>query len=1496
MKKVHRRAWGLVLALVIAMTLLPVSGLAFSWWGEPRVDTCDAYYYVLLPSFTQGDDSRDPAHFNFVGMGSVTTDLGPPNGQSANKTIPINENNIKYMTVPNKDVTQIFNNGEEEIRFSTYPRFEYKGNTYVYKHSSAAASLPQYTYDIIWYRYSSSTGYNIGSDDDSFSHYPPEYDGYTWHVDGYVTLSDKASVTYKVKFPGSNVFGNVAEDGTSSNNAYVVYVDKNPGVRFSEITAPQMKQSIEEQNQSGATVTYTFDGWYYDEECTDKVQDDVILKDVVVYGKYNNESVSGSSYLDIEVYLDGQEIFLSDKKSDPGYWENYVTSVGNVSSTANVEVDGVENGLLRCTFDYTNFDAADIAFVPGDGYVLQGVYGTFIYGMSGWNTPVISDSHWVLDNVKGGTTLTVYLNTPYTVEYHLSGPASAPVDNNIYIACKELDNFSPPDFSDITPDSSIEDRNDGKEGGWVSNALHTTAALKDVPAGYTGWYTTANGDAEHEDSYTGAAIAQAAGEDNVIHCYARPGEYTLSYSWTGLPEGADVPLPESESYSYGERVTVDGTYKVGTTVTVGHGTYTFSGWSTDDVTVSGGEFTMPAGSVNFTGSWTFTPNTHSITINYVDEDGSVLQEPYSVTKDDGYSYSFTFGDDEIPRVIEADGKQYVFNCFIKGGDALSGTLKTDVIISAEYLLDSDMDGTPDEYEATVTYKVVNGFWSDGTNADKKEEFDLKKFDESSLTWVEAEPKLGDTIPTGMKPDSSHLAIGSWNEDITPDAPVRGGEVYTYTFGTAIAPALTVEKTVFSVGGVVVADQSAVPAAVLGGVIEYRLLIKNSGNTELTNVVVSDSLWAKGMTISVGGKTLVLEGGSYTIGSLAPGSSVSISYAHTVTGDEVQAGAVPNRASATADGGVSGGDTASVPVNGSIEITPANITIYMGGDEGYEAVVGDGGTVSPSNSMPAPLFYVDPPASLGADVVNITLKGTGGRVWEFRLAGYDKSGSALYSIESTGFAGQDPVRVSYTGADGKLHVNDSFDPGKIDELFAEYDIDIYRGGAQSVWAEYDGSNYGVATGTGKLVVRAVEDSENSRNPVISVVAEVTRPVVSGSAAVSAPDGTTYTLNDTTVPVKAEGVGLLFDGIIDKDVNRTEVLLSTIEAQFNVSINPDRYQAQYLDLVDANNGNAWVKASGPVTVYWGYPEGTGRNTNFTLYHFTDLHRDGSSSGFDVVDISGSKIELVKLRKTANGIAFEVEPGGFSPFVLVWENIVIPDIPVTPAEPVYRPNWLNTTDHFGYIIGYEDGTIKPDASITRAEVATIFFRLLTDEARDKFWTETNSYSDVAETAWYNNAVSTLSRMGILGGYEDGSFRPNASITRAEFAKIAVSFFEYEDISAENIFTDVAAGSWYENFVAVAAKLGLIEGYAGNVYRPNESITRAEACTIINRTLGRAPDAEHLLPESQMNTWPDNRPGVWYYAQLQEATNSHEYKWSGDIEHWTAKLPERDWDALQR
>ena len=250
------------------------------------------------------------------------------------------------------------------------------------------------------------------------------------------------------------------------------------------------------------------------------------------------------------------------------------------------------------------------------------------------------------------------------------------------------------------------------------------------------------------------------------------------------------------------------------------------------------------------------------------------------------------------------------------------------------------------------------------------------------------------------------------------------------------------------------------------------------------------------------------------------------------------------------------------------------------------------------------------------------------------------------------------------------------------------------------------------------------------------------------------------------------------------------------------------------------------------------------------------------------------------------------------------VVPvDPPVTPVTPV-QPSVpsLNTEDHVAYIIGYPDGTVRPSGNITRAEVATIFFRLLTDETRAAYWSQTNPYSDVAAAAWYNNAISTLSNMGIVDGYPDGSFRPNASITRAELTKIAVSFFEYADknYAYKGEYSDVSGNEWYAGFVAAANALGLIEGYPDGTFLPNNPITRAETCTIVNRTLGRKPHEDHLLGEQVMITWPDNIEGVWYYEQMQEATNSHDYAWTAEdgdaVENWTAKPEERDWAALER
>ena len=235
----------------------------------------------------------------------------------------------------------------------------------------------------------------------------------------------------------------------------------------------------------------------------------------------------------------------------------------------------------------------------------------------------------------------------------------------------------------------------------------------------------------------------------------------------------------------------------------------------------------------------------------------------------------------------------------------------------------------------------------------------------------------------------------------------------------------------------------------------------------------------------------------------------------------------------------------------------------------------------------------------------------------------------------------------------------------------------------------------------------------------------------------------------------------------------------------------------------------------------------------------------------------------------------------------------------DEVFVPNWLNTEDHYSYIVGYEDGEVKPNNNITRAEVATIFFRLLTDDARARYWSQTNDYTDVAADSWYNNAISTLSNMGIINGYEDGTFQPNASITRAEFTAIATRFFNYT-AEYDGAFNDVSRSAWYADCVQAAVDMGLVDGYPDGGFHPNSNITRAEAVTIVNRVLNRAPHEDHLLDEDEMNVWPDNVYGAWYYADMQEATNSHDYDWirvSGErVEEWTEKLPERDWAALEQ
>lgn len=590
---------------------------------------------------------------------------------------------------------------------------------------------------------------------------------------------------------------------------------------------------------------------------------------------------------------------------------------------------------------------------------------------------------------------------------------------------------------------------------------------------------------------------------------------------------------------------------------------------------------------------------------------------------------------------------------------------------------------------------------------------------------------------------------------------------------------------------------------------------------------------------------------------------------------------------------------------TVEIKPADITIYMGGD-GYEgAVDADGNELEATNGFPVPGFTIEPADNIANfDPTRAVLTYDDGtspsRSWY--IVPYD--GEIGDSMPAHGIYRFEPYEGSNTSVrmkfektlggtgTGEIVTDDNFVID--DNLDQDLLMEVYGEGIEMGYVKLvcNGVEYAVTTNTGKLKVRSTTESE-----VYGSVVEREMDVPRGEPGVVVPDGAKYYINNKPVEVvDTSGVKLLFDDIIERNsasVSNTQLLINRADSELGGASATRRYEAKYLDLVDTSNGNAWVAADENITVYWPLPAGTGRNTSFTLLHFEGLHRE---MGVDAVenDIYTCKVTSVPIENTGTHVKFTVSRAGFSPFVLVWDEY---NTPITPIpEPDNSPVGLNTEDHVAYIIGYEDGTVRPGANITRAEVATIFFRLLTDETRESYWSQSSGFTDVASGAWYNNAVSTLTRAGILDGYEDGSFRPNASITRAEFTKIAVSFFKHAGGASANPFNDVPDSAWYAEFVKAAAELGLIDGYEDGTFRPNAPITRAEACTIVNRTLGRAPDKDNLLPEHEMLTWPDNSRDAWYYAQIQEATNSHDYQWLGAIELWTAKLAERDWDALEK
>lgn len=501
---------------------------------------------------------------------------------------------------------------------------------------------------------------------------------------------------------------------------------------------------------------------------------------------------------------------------------------------------------------------------------------------------------------------------------------------------------------------------------------------------------------------------------------------------------------------------------------------------------------------------------------------------------------------------------------------------------------------------------------------------------------------------------------------------------------------------------------------------------------------------------------------------------------------------------------------------------------------------------------------------------------------------DAFNAGNYKIEkSEGKLSITPLAVTVTAKDYTKYVGEK-DPvleatvtGTINNDTIDYTISRDAGETVGTYtitpagAEAQG-NYTVTYKTGTLTIK-----ERPYRPNPSITDKITVEITGNSDSV-VYDGTEHSVKDYTVKISDSRY-------TEKDFTFSgKALASGINAgTYEMGLKADQFKNTNARF---KNVEFIIKADGvltitqrPLTITAGSAEGIAPVTcdKYTV--------EGLATGdkVDSVKITGIQSEPGESPNVASDAVIKNAKG---------ENVTA-NYKITYVNGVLKAiEVLNKEIHFNYVIGYTDGTIRPNNDISRAEVATIFFRLLTDEAREQYTTTAGNFTDVKAGMWCNRAIATLTNMGIIKGYTDGSFQPNKSITRAELATIIARFAKL-DVNTKT-FSDIN-GHWAQKNIELAAGNGWINGYEDGTFRPNNNITRAETFAMINRVLDRQTESvSDLLPTSEMNMWSDNlNENAWYYKDVQEATNYHKCDRVGDsvYEKWTEKVPDIDWASYQ-
>lgn len=910
--------------------------------------------------------------------------------------------------------------------------------------------------------------------------------------------------------------------------------------------------------------------------------------------------------------------------------------------------------------------------------------------------------------------------------------------------------------------------------------------------------------------------------------------YKVTYEYTGtVPTGAPE-LPDEASYKAGATV------KVAAAPTLAG--YTFSGWTTSDAAVSSdGSFTMPSKEVKLTGSWTLRSDL-SYTVHYYWNGTNDKVAEDKVVESQTFNTIVTEKPATVPGYtpVSADSKTITIGT---GTNEITFYYYKNVTLTAE-----DRIVTYNGQEQTVNtgYDVV-------VKADNGKDFKLSGVDFK-----------------GVHASGTGKEVGKYDIDFVGETVGKTDTTAKYIVANTVKGTLTITP----IDTVVVTITGNTDTKVYNGaeqsVTGYTVVSISDTNYKDTDFSLKAGVEAK-----------------------ATGTNASdTAYPMGLTADSF----VNNNSNFK--------NVTFVVEDGSLTITKRPLTIE---GQSSEPITYDGQTHSFANWWP-----VTPTDNTGLvsghEVSGISYLLTGKNAGDYtgkfsgdaKIMSGEENVTENYSIEYTlgkmKIVPAERIAVKIIGNHEEVWYNGQ------EQSVSGFTFDVAD---NTVTVELKDGHYAIAKGTNVktyyMGLKSDDFTINHKN-----YKEVSVEIVDGYLTIKRHYTPNPPITDKiTVEITGNSDSVVYDGA-EHSVKDYTVKISDsryTEKDFTFSgkalasgVNAGTYEMG-LKADQFKNTNARfrnvefvIKADGVLTI-------TQRPLTITA---------GSAEGIAPVTCdkytveglaTGDKVDSVKIT------GIQSEPGE-SPNVAsdaVIKNAKGEDVTanykITYVDGVLKAiEVLNKEIHFNYVIGYTDGTIRPNNDISRAEVATIFFRLLTDEAREQYTTTAGNFTDVKAGMWCNRAIATLTNMGIIKGYTDGSFQPNKSITRAELATIIARFAKL-DVNTKT-FSDIN-GHWAQKNIELAAGNGWINGYEDGTFRPNNNITRAETFAMINRVLDRQTESvSDLLPTSEMNMWSDNlNENAWYYKDVQEATNYHKCDRVGDsvYEKWTEKVPDIDWASYQ-